>query len=154
MKKLICVALVLVAACSSSRGPGTTSVPGQGAISVEVVPNPIVARRVSGDLYEFPVDVTVRETGGRRVNITRVSVNVFAGALNVGGENWDAAKIAAMGYPTSIPARGELRLRFAPRRSVPDERYFSSLTAQLKVEGVDEGGSAATATVPLKVRSS
>jgi len=87
------------------------------------------------------------------VDITRVSVSVFAGALNVGSESWDPAQIAAMGGPNSVPARGELRLHFAPRRSVPDERYFSSLTAELRVEAVDENGAATTATVPLKMRA-
>src|ERR1051325_4270482 len=126
--------LFILAACSGARS-GVTSVPGRGAIAIEVAPNPIVAHRVSGDVYEFPVDVTVRETGGRRVDITRVDVSVTVGALNVGGETWDAAKIAALGYPTSVPARGTLQLHLAPRRSVPDERYFPSLNVQLKNEG-------------------
>ena len=151
MRRSALALVFLIAACSGTRS-GVTSVPGRGAITVEVSPNPIVAKRVSGNLYEFPVDVTVRETGGQRVNVTRVDVSVSVGALNVGGETWDAAKITSMGYPTSVPARGELRLHFAPRRSVPDERYFSSLTAQLKVEAVDESGAGTTASVPLKVR--
>lgn len=152
MRRLALALLLLAAACSSTR-PGATSVPGHGAIAVEVTPNPIVATRVRGDLWEFPVDVTVRETGGRRVDITRVDVSVSVGALNVGGETWDAAKIAAMGAPTSVPASGTVKLHLAPRRSVPDERYFSSLNVQLKVEAVDEDGSSTSATVPLKVRS-
>lgn len=143
---------IALAACSGAQS-GTTSVPGQGAIAVEVVPNPIVATRTSGTMFEFPFDVIVRETGGRPVNVTQVTATVFGpGGLNLGRENWDATRIRALGFRTDIPARGELRYRFAPRREVPDERFIESLSAELKVDATDDTGASTSATTAVTVR--
>lgn len=146
-KTLIVSLLLLLAACSSGSAPGMTSTPGHGAISIAVVPNPIVAKRVSGTTYDFPFEVVVRETGGHRVDITRVSVTVFApGGFNVGEESWDAERIRAMGTSTTLAAHSEARYRFSQRKDVPDERLFDGVYAELRVEGVDDTGTATTAT--------
>jgi len=147
------IALATLAACSTGPRTGTTSVPGRGAIAVEVAPNPIVATRTSGTMFEFPFDVIVRETGGRPVTVTQVTATVFGPAgLNLGRENWDAAKIRALGFNTDIPASGELRYRFAPRREVPDERFIESLSAELRVDAVDDSGAATSASTKVTVR--
>ena len=152
MKRIAATLIFFLAACHGARS-GVTSVPGQGAIAVLVIPNPIVVRHVSGDTYEFPFDVDVRETGGRPVNVTRVTATVFGpGGINVGSEGWDAEKIRGMGYSTSIPANGELRYHFAPRRSVSDDRVFNTLSAELKAEAVDDTGVPASATAAVTVR--
>jgi hypothetical protein len=143
---------IALAACSSGPRPGTTSVPGRGAITVEIAPSPIIAHQVSGETYEFPFDVIIRETGGRPVTVTRVSTTVFTSGLNVGGDSWDANEIRKMGFSPTVPARGELRYHFAPRRSVPDERLFSSLSAELKVEAVDDSVAPTSATAAVTVR--
>ena len=146
--------LVLAAACSSS-GPqsGGSSVPGHGALAIQVEPNPIVATRVSGDKYDFPFDVIVRETGGRPVDITRVTATVFGpGGMTVGRDTWDADRIRALGFNTTLPANGELRYHFSPRREVPDDRLFGGVSAELKVEGTDDTGSATSATTVVTVR--
>ena len=36
-------------ACESVIGPGQRSQPGHGAITIQIVPNPIVAQKMSGD---------------------------------------------------------------------------------------------------------
>jgi hypothetical protein len=144
--------LFVLAACGSSSGPGMTSVPGHGAISIDVVPNPIVAKPVSGTTYDFPFDVVVRETGGHRVDITRVSVAVFApGGLNVGEESWDAERIRAMGTSTTIAANSEMRYHFSQRKNVPDERLFNGVYAELRVEGVDDTGTPTSATTRVTI---
>ena len=144
---------IAVAACGSGPRSGVTSVPGRGAISVEVVPNPIVAMRTSGKMFEFPFDVIVRETGGQAVTVTQVTATVFGpGGMNLGRESWDAARIRALSFRTDIPAHGELRYHFAPRREVPDERYIDTLSAELRVEAVDDSGAATSATTAVTVR--
>lgn len=144
--------LIVFAACSSNNAPTTTAVPGQGAISVHVDPNPIRATRVSGDTYDFPFEVVVRETGGRAVTVNRVTATVTAfGGLTIHRESWDAERIRSMGYSTALGARGELRYRFAPRKEVPDDRLFSGVNAQLVVEATDDTDAATTASTTVTV---
>lgn len=151
MKKLLLPLLFLLAACGGSQQPGTRSVPGHGALSVEIVPNPVVAKRVSGETYDLPFEVVVRETGGRPVEITQVSATAnLPGGLSLPIESWDAARIQSMGYKTTVPANGTLRYRFTPRREVP-EAVFGGVTARLLVEGHDDTGTATSATTTVSV---
>lgn len=156
MKHLYLMSVVLLAAaCTSTGGDGasrTVAQPGHGAISIQIVPNPIVAQRVSGDTYSFPFDVVVRETGGHPVTINRVSADVNAlGGIHVAEESYDAARISSLGYSTNVPANGELRYHFAPQKSVADERLFGSVSAQLRVDGTDDSGTATSATTTVTV---
>lgn len=154
-KLLLPLLLVSLAACNSGPRDSVTAAPGHGAIAVQVVPNPIVATRVSGDTYDFVFDVVVRETGGRPVNILRVTASVFGpGGLGLGSDTWDADRIRGMGYSTTLNAHGELRYRFTQRRSVPDERLFSSVSAELRVEGVDDTGTPTEASTRVTVTRS
>lgn len=158
MRRLALLPILLLAFCTS--GNGGTGVrqppdlpPGQGAISIEIVPNPILATKVSGDMYEFPFEVVVRETGGQSVNIERVSADVLAlGALRVAQENYDAARIRALGYETSIPANGTLRYTFRPRKEVTDDRLFGSVSADIRADGRDANGASVTATTTVTIR--
>lgn len=139
--------LLLLSFCAGSSGPASSgsSSPGRGAISINIVPNPIVARLVSGQTYDFPFDVVVRETGGRPVSITRVTADVKAlGGIPVANESYDAAKIRALGFATNVAAGGELRYHFSQRHSVPDERLFGNVTAEITVDAIDDGGVATT----------
>lgn len=152
MKRLIPLLLLLAACSSGSPQSGSTSVPGQGAIAVSVEPNPIRATQVSGNTYDFPFQVVIRETGGRPLNVTRVSVNVTAlGGISVHRESWDADRIRAMGQSTAIGARSEVRYRFAPRKEVPDERLFGGVNAELTVDAVDDTGAQTSATTTVTV---
>src|SRR5438552_7319053 len=135
--------LLLVAACATPKpGTGSTSsVPGHGAISIQIIPNPIVAMRVSGNTYDFPFEVMVRETGGRPVTVDRVSADVYAvGGIRSASQSYSAADIRNLGYPTSVAANGEVRYRFTPRKSVADERLFSGVYAELHVDATDDTG--------------
>jgi hypothetical protein len=150
MKRIAALLFVFVA-CHGAQS-GMTSVPGQGAVALQVTPNPIVAHRVSGNTYDFPFDVVVRETGGRPINVTRVTATVFAaGGITLGQESWDAERIRSMGYATTVNANGELRYHFAPQRDVPDERIFNSLSAELKVDAVDDTNAATSASSAVTI---
>lgn len=152
MRKLIFTFALLLAACGGSN-PGTTSVPGHGAVSVEVLPNPIVAMQVSGNTYDFPFQVVVRETGGRSTTVQRVTATVLlGGGLQLGQESWDAAQIRAMGYNTTLAPNSETRFKFAPRKEVPDERLFGGVTAELKVDAIDDTGTTTSSTTKVTVR--
>lgn len=157
MKRLLLIPIALsLTFCSSGGGSmpdRSTPTPGRASISVEIVPNPIVATRVSGDTYDFPFEVIVRERGGRDVEIDRVSADVRAlGSIPVAEESYDAARIRSLGYSTRVPANGEIRYRFAPRKSVPDDRLFSSVSARLTVNGHDDAGEQTSSSVEVTVR--
>jgi hypothetical protein len=153
MRTTAFAAVLLLAACSSGPSSGTRSVPGQGAIAVQIIPNPIVAKHVSGDRYDFPFEAVVRESGGRPVTIHRVSARVRGpGGIQLAEEAWNADRIRSMGYPTQIAANSEVRYEFNPRKSVPDDRLFGSVSAELRVEGIDDTGAPTDARTVVTVR--
>jgi hypothetical protein len=143
--------ILLVSFCAGGRG-STTPVAGHGALSIQVLPNPVVATQVSGNTYQFPFEVVVRETGGRPVDVTSVSADVFAlGGIQIASETYDAAKISQLGYSTHVPANGELRYRFDQRRSVADSRLFQGVSANIRAEGRDDTGAPTAATTRVSV---
>lgn len=150
---LVASFLVMLAACSSGPQAGTTSVPGHGALSVEVIPNPIRAKRVNTSSFQFPFEVVVRETGGHPVNIARVTVRVWGPgrAFVLGEETWTAEQIRATGAPTSIPANGEVRIQLSPTRSVPDERLFNGVSAELATQALDDTNTETQASTVVTV---
>ena len=143
--------LFILGACGGS-GPGVTSVPGHGAIAIEVIPNPIVATQASGNMYDFPFEVVIRETGGRSVTVQRVTATVRLGALELARESWDGDRIRSLGYNTTLAPNSEARYRFAPRKEVPDDRLFGGVAAELRVEATDDTGAATSATTSVTVR--
>ena len=159
MKRLFCFvstlsALSLVTACATPRAGASrsSSQPGHGAVSMQIVPNPIVATPVSGSTYDFPFDVVVRETGGHPLTVRQIVLDVFAfGGLKVASESYDAARISALGYPTTIPANGDLRYHLAPRKEVSDDRLFGSVTGQVRIEATDDSGAPTNASTTVTV---
>jgi hypothetical protein len=156
MKRAVLIPILLLFAACASHSAGSTqssAQPGHGAISMTVVPNPIVATNVGGNMYEFPFEVVIRETGGRPVNVTRVSADVFAlGSVRVAQESYDAARINSLGYSTTLPPNGELRYAFRPREQVTDERLFGGVTAEVRIDAVDDTGANASTTTTVSVR--
>ena len=155
MKRLTLVPLLfLIAGCATHRAgqSQTTALPGHGAISVAIVPNPIVAQRVSGDTYDFPFDAVIRETAGRAVTISRVTADVYAvGGIHIAGESYDAARIGSLGYSLNVPGNGELRYHFVPRKNVTDDRIFGGVYAQIRVDAYDDTNTPTSATVTVTV---
>lgn len=147
--------LLATAGCSSSGADRRTATvqPGQGSLTISVNPNPIRAQRVSGDVYNFPFEIIVGERGGAPVTIDRVSVEVTAlGGLNVYSESYDRAEIERRGFSTRVPAGGEVRYAFNPRKDVTDDRLFSAVEAELSVSGTDTSGLRTTARTTVTVR--
>ncbi len=125
---------------------------GHGAIALSIAPNPIVAQPVSGSTYEFPFDIVIRETGGHALTINSASMTVFAfGGFPVGSDRYDSARIASLGYATTLPANGELRYHLHPRRTVTDERLFSGVTTEVRIDATDDTGTATSATTKVTV---
>ena len=153
MKRTFIAAIALfLSFCGSGRGPGNTSVPGHGALSITVSPNPVVATNVGGDTYQFPFDVILRETGGHPVDVDRVTANVVAlGGLQVASETYDANRIRSLGFSTHIPANGQLRYHFDQRREVSNPLLFQGVSADIRVDGHDETGTATTAGTRVSV---
>ena len=152
MKRAVAFAALLLAACSSTKAPATSASAGHGAISVQIIPNPIVAKSAGGSTYDFPFEVVVRETAGRAVTISRVTADVFAlGGLQVASETYSDQEIRALGYSTNVPGNGELRYRFSPRKSVPSESLFNSVSAQVKVHAYDDTNTPTVGTVNVTV---
>src|SRR5260370_41905460 len=97
MKRVAILPLLLSLAFCQTSQPGsgrTVSLPGHGAISIQIVPNPIVAIPAGGNSYDFPVDVIVRETGGRGVTVNRVTAPVYGPAgIKIPEQTPDAEQI-------------------------------------------------------------
>lgn len=151
---ILVAAIVLVAAgCQDDDGSFPTATqPGRGALAIEVKPNPIVAHRVSGDQYDFPFAIALREVGGVTVDIDRVSIDVRAfGGIKMYTETLDRAEIARKGYPTRVNAGEEIRYQLNPRKDVPSDMLFGSVYADLLVEGTDVNGQKAKAETRVTV---
>jgi len=74
------------------------------------------------------------------VTVTEVSLEVVAfGALTVHSERFGPEEIRRRGFPTEVPAGGELRYRFQPRRKVDDDRLFGGVSAEVTIRGTSQG---------------
>lgn len=143
---------VVLSSCAGGRGPSNVSLPGHGALSIQISPNPIVAHKVSGSTYEFAFDVALRETGGHPVDVDRVKADVFAlGGIQIASETYDAARIRSLGYSTRINPNSEVRYRFSERREVTNDLLFQAVSADVRVDGHDETGTATTAATRVSV---
>ncbi len=132
MKRMILVAALAIPAlalvsCSADSPGRTPTEPGHGALEIAVVPNPIMATHVSGNTYEFPFDVHVRNPGSVPVSINNVQIDVTAfGGLKIYSESKSAADIQGYGYPTEVAPGETLSYHFEPREEVPDERLLTA----------------------------
>lgn len=148
-----CVLSTLMLVHCSADDPGRTPTePGHGALEIAVVPNPIVATRVSGDTYDFPFDVRVTNPGSLPVSIERVQIDVTAfGGLKIHSESKNAADIREYGYPTTLAPGETLSYHFEPREDVPDDRLFDGVSALLTAVGADSSGKEVSASIRVSV---
>ena len=150
--RLLALALLMSACAHHSTQPVTQS--GHGAIRLTIAPNPIIAQPVSGktaNMYEFPFDIVVRETGGHPVTINDITLTVYAYGLPVNVDKYDNAHIASLGYATAIPANGELRYHLQPRRTVTDESLFRSISASVRIDATDDTAIPTSASTNVSV---
>lgn len=149
----VCLISILRFVGCSSDDPGRTPTePGHGALEIAVVPNPIVASRVTGDTYDFPFDVRVANPGSLPVTIDRVEIDVTAfGGLKIYSESKDASDIREYGYPTTVAPGETLSYHFEPREDVPDDRLFNGVSALLTAAGADSSGKQVSASIRVSV---
>ncbi|MGH9456568.1 MAG: hypothetical protein ACRD2J_02895 [Thermoanaerobaculia bacterium] len=135
---------LIAAACARQAGPAPAAPPvpePPGALEIRVEPNPVLAIPAGESTWEFPFTLTVAETGGGSVEITRVGIEVFTvGGLKIYGSELTASEIDRRGYPRRLEPFGEVRYTMRPRQRVPDERLFGNFWGELWAEGVDSGG--------------
>ncbi|MGA7616199.1 MAG: hypothetical protein WBX15_13575 [Thermoanaerobaculia bacterium] len=145
--------LALTSCVSSTTAPEQAPpAPGHGALAIAIVPNPIVATRVSGSTYDFPFDVHVSNSGSLPVTIDRIDMDVTAlGGVRIYSKSMTATDIRQYGYPTAVPAGQSLSYHFAPREQVPDERLFSGVSALLTASGADSSGQHVSASTSVSV---
>jgi hypothetical protein len=150
--KFLVPLLLLGVACAHSSSQQLPQ-SGHGAIAVSIAPNPIVAQPAGGNLYEFPFDIAVSESGGHAVTINALTASVYAfGGMRVASEKLDAERIKALGFATHVPANGEVRVHMSPRKPVPDERLFGGVWIDVKIDAVDDTGNAVSASTKATVR--
>ncbi len=150
MKRISSLMLLLFAALSCSSGAGIQ--PAQGNLRIAVNPNPIVAYPEAGSVYRFPFTVTLTNIGGRAVNVQQVSVDVYAGNFRVYSDRMEQTELAKRGVPVVIEAGRQVEYPLSPKETVPDASYFDRISANVQVEGVDESGSPAIASVRVTVQ--
>lgn len=147
--------ILLLVSCGSSGGGGATLPGSTPALSIVVAPNPIVAHQVSGNTYDFPFQISLRNSSRAALNIERVSINVMAvGGISIYSQSYGPEDIQKNGYPTTIPAGQELSYQFNPRKEVPDPRLFGGVSATLTATGRDPQGVEATASTEVTVTKS
>jgi hypothetical protein len=138
--------------CATAGPVQTPPAAGHGALAIAIVPNPIVATRVTGDVYDFPFDVRVSNPGSLSVTIDEVRIDVTAlGGIRIHSESKTAADIQNHGYPTLVPAGETLFYRFSPRKDVPSDRLFDSVSALLTAYGTDSSGREVSASNRVSV---
>jgi len=143
-------ALFLLLACSGADEPQLE--PRQARLVVDILPNPIVAKPISENVYEFPFEVSLREIGGVEIEIEMLRLDVtMLGGLRVFTSEYGAEEIEKRGYSKVIPAGGNLQYRFVPRRRVTNELLFSAVAAEITVEAIDRVGNRTAAMTKVTV---
>ncbi len=124
-------------AALSNESPATL----RGRIELDVAPNPLVARRVSDDLYEFAFDIIMREAGGVDVRIEDFTVEGIAfRTLTVQTQTFPASYITDRGYPATIAPGRFLRFRFVKRWNIPSRLLLSGASVHVIARTVDANG--------------
>jgi len=147
----IVLALLLTLACS--RATEVLDDSRRGQLSFDIYPNPIIARRVEGNVYEFPFEVSVREVGGVDVEIVGLQVDVFfLSGVRIFSQPYGPEELSRRQLPTRIPAGSNIQYSFSPRREVPSETLIRGVSAEIILEGIDAQGRSTEARTRVTVR--
>src|SRR5438132_285451 len=88
----------LCAIACATPNVGTENV--HGAIAIEVVPNPVIAKWLGQRVFEFPYTIVLRETAGRGVKISKVATEFHtAGGVRLPADSFDLAQLTMAGLP-------------------------------------------------------
>lgn len=144
--------LLLSLACS--RATEILDESRRGQLSFDIYPNPILAKRLEANLYEFPFDVSVREVGGVDVEIVGLQVDVFfLSGVRIFSQPYGPEELSRRQLPTRVAAGSNLQYSFAPRREVASETLIRGVSAEITIEGIDAQGRSTEARTRVSVRA-
>lgn len=113
----------------------------KGHLVLEVEPNPLTARAVDDDLYEFAFDIIMRESGGVDVRIEDFTVEAIAfKTVTVQSQTFPAKFITDHGYPAEIAAGKYLRFGFVKQWSLPTRLLLSGAAVRVTARTIDRDG--------------
>lgn len=113
----------------------------KGHLIVDTDPNPLIAKKVAEDLYEFSFDIIMREGGGVDVRIEDFTVSAIAfKTVPVQSQTFPARYITDRGYPAAIGAGKYLRFRFVKRWRIPARLLLSGASLRVSARTIDAGG--------------
>ncbi len=142
--------LVIAAACTAV--PREAPAVYKGHLELDVAPNPLVAKRVADDLYEFTFDIIMREAGGVDVRIEDFTVDAVAfKTVTVHSQTFPGTYITDRGYPASIGAGKYLRFSFVKRWRIPARLLLSGASLHVTARTVDANGVHDTSVVRIPV---
>lgn len=125
----------------------------RGQLSFDIYPNPIIARGIEGNVYEFPFEVSIREIGGVDVDIVGLQVDVFfLSGVRVFSQPYGPEELSRRNLPTRVPAGANLQYGFSPRRAIPSETLMRGVSAEIIIEGIDAQGRPTEARARVTVR--
>lgn len=106
--------LIVLLACATPRPEGLAPSIG-GSLAIDVYPNPIIANQVRADLYQFPFEVSLRETGGMDVEIDGIRIEVRLAALRIFAQAFDETELTRRGYSATVPAGSNVQVLTSAR---------------------------------------
>jgi hypothetical protein len=121
-------------------------------LQFDIYPNPIIALPVSGNVYDFPFEISLRELGGSDVEIDAIRVEVRMRGIPIFTQAFDETELTRRGYPSRIPANGNAQFRFSPRREIPPDFVLQQVVAAIVISGMDESGRRTEATTTVRIR--
>lgn len=135
-------ALLLLLTGAGCAGLATESPAARkGHLDLDVVPNPLVARQVADDLYEFEFDIVMRESGGIAVRIENFTVEAIAfRTIPMQTQTFPASYISDRGFPTTVEAGKVLRFSFVKRWNIPSRLLLSGASLHVTARTVDAEG--------------
>jgi len=142
-------AFIFAAGCAAV--PKEAPVPVRGHLVLDTNPNPLIARRVGDDLYEFAFDIIMREAGGVDVRIEDFTVEAVAyRAVVVRSQTFPATAITDRGYPASIAAGKYLQFHFVKRWNIP-HALLPGASLRVSARTIDANGRRDTTGVRIGV---
>jgi len=131
--------------------PKEAPVPLHGHLVLDTNPNPLVARRVGNDLYEFEFDIIMREAGGIDVRIEDFTVEAVAfRTVVVRSQTFPASAITDRGYPASVAAGKYLQFHFVKRWNIPSA-MLTYASVHVSARTIDANGHRDTTDVRIGV---
>ncbi|HEX9161755.1 MAG TPA: hypothetical protein VF980_08625 [Thermoanaerobaculia bacterium] len=144
------IGVLLLSGCAST--PREQPALLKGHVVLDVDPNPLVARKVGNDVYEFAFDIIMREAGGVDVRIQDFTVDAIAfKTVTVQSQTFPAQFIVDHGLPASIAAGKYLRFSFVKRWTVPTRLLLSGAALHVSARTVDANGRHDTSEVRIGV---